>query len=117
MKNALLLTALLAVSATASAGFSENGQATASQNAVTRVSALRSLPDDSYVTLEGHIERQVRHEHYIFRDASGRIEVEIDDNVWRGLNVTPRDKVRLEAEIDQEWRRTEVDVKSVTRIQ
>ena len=28
-----------------------------------------------------------------------------------------RDKVRLEAEIDQEWRRTEVDVKSVTRIQ
>ena len=111
------LTALLAVSATASAGFSENGQAAASQNAVTRVAALRSVPDDSYVTLEGYIERQVRHEHYIFRDASGRIEVEIDDDVWRGLNVTPRDKVRLEAEIDQEWRRTEVDVKSVTRIQ
>ena len=65
MKNALLLTALLAVSATASAGFSENGQAAASQNAVTRVAALRSVP----------------------------------------------------AEIDQEWRRTEVDVKSVTRIQ
>ena len=60
MKNALLLTALLAVSATASAGFSENGQAAASQNAVTRVSALRSVPDDSYVTLEGYIERQVR---------------------------------------------------------
>ena len=117
MKNALLLTALLAVSTTASAGFSENGQAAASQNAVTRVAALRSVPDDSYVTLEGYIERQVRHEHYIFRDASGRIEVEIDDDVWRGLNVTPRDKVRLEAEIDQEWRRTEVDVKSVTRIQ
>ncbi|AZR60193.1 YgiW/YdeI family stress tolerance OB fold protein [Eikenella corrodens] len=116
MKNALLLTALLA-SATASAGFSENGQAAASQNAVTRVSTLRSVPDDSYVTLEGYIERQVRREHYIFRDASGRIEVEIDDDVWRGLNITPRDKVRLEAEIDQEWRRTEVDVKSVTRIQ
>ena len=116
MKNTLLLTALLAVSAAASAGFSENGQAAAAQNAVTRVSALRSLPDDSYVTLEGHIERKVRHEHYIFRDASGRIEVEIDDDVWRGLNITPRDKVRLEAEIDQEWRRTEVDVKSVTRI-
>ena len=99
MKNALLLSALLAVSATASAGFSENDQAAASQNAVTRVAALRSVPDDSYVTLEGHI------------------EVEIDDDVWRGLNVTPRDKVRLEAEIDQEWRRTEVDVKSVTRIQ
>ena len=101
MKNALLLTALLAVSATASAGFSENGQAPGYQNSVTRVSALRSVPDDSYVTLEGYIERQVRHEHYIFRDA----------------NVTPRDKVRLEAEIDQDWHGTEVDVKAVTRIQ
>ena len=117
MKNALLLTALLAVSATASAGFSENGQAPGYQNSVTRVSALRSVPDDSYVTLEGNIERQVRHEHYIFRDASGRIEVEIDNDVWRGLNVTPRDKVRLEAEIDQDWHGTEVDVKAVTRIQ
>ena len=45
MKNALLLTALLAVSATASAGFSENGQAPGYQNSVTRVSALRSVPD------------------------------------------------------------------------
>ena len=117
MKNALLLTALLAVSATASAGFSENGRAPGFQNGVTRVSALRSVPDDSYVTLEGYIERQVRHEHYIFRDASGRIEVEIDNDVWRGLNVTPRDKGRLEAEIDQDWHGTEVDVKAVTRIQ
>ena len=117
MKNALLLTALLAVSATASAGFSENGQAPGYQNSVTRVSTLRSVPDDSYVTLEGYIERQVHHEHYIFRDASGRIEVEIDNDVWRGLNVTPRDKVRLEAEIDQDWHGTEVDVKAVTRIQ
>ena len=117
MKNALLLTALLAVSATASAGFSENGQAPGYQNSVTCVSALRSVPDDSYVTLEGYIERQVRHEHYIIRDASGRIEVEIDNDVWRGLNVTPRDKVRLEAEIDQDWHGTEVDVKAVTRIQ
>jgi len=48
---------------------------------------------------------------------SGRIEVEIDNDVWRGLNVTPRDKVRLEAEIDQDWHGTEVDVKAVTRIQ
>ncbi|OAM30850.1 MULTISPECIES: YgiW/YdeI family stress tolerance OB fold protein [Eikenella] len=117
MKNALLLTALLAVSATASAGFSENGQPAAAQPAVSRVADLRGLPDDARVTLEGRIERQVRREHYIFRDASGAIEVEIDDDVWRGLNITPRDKVRLEAEIDQEWRHTEVDVKAVTRIQ
>ena len=116
MKNALILSALLAVSATASAGFHENGHANARQTAVTRVADLRNMPDDSYVTLEGHIEKQVRHEHYIFRDASGRIEVEIDDDVWRGLDVSPNDKVRLTAEIDQDWRNTEVDVKSVTRV-
>lgn len=116
MKNTLILAALLTASATAFAGFHENGQAGSRQTAVTRVADLRNLPDDSHVTLEGHIEKQVRREHYIFRDASGSIEVEIDDDIWRGLDISPNDKVRLTAEIDQDWRNTDVDVKSVTRI-
>lgn len=117
MKNAILISMLLAVSATVAAGFSEHGTAEANSASVSRVAALKNLPDDSYVVLEGRIEKQVRREHYIFRDASGSIEVEIDDDVWRGVNVTPRDRVRLTAEIDQDWNGTEVDVKSVVKIQ
>lgn len=116
MKNTVLLGVLLALSATAAAGFSEHGTADA-HGGVSRVAALKNMPDDSYVVLEGRIEKQVRREHYIFRDVSGSIEVEIDDDVWRGVNVSPRDKVRLTAEIDQDWNGTEVDVKSVVKIQ
>lgn len=116
MKNAVLLSLMLAVSATAAAEFSEHGVADARPLNISRVVDLKNMPDDSRVVLEGRIEKQVRREHYIFRDASGRIEVEIDDDVWRGVNVTPRDKVRLTAEVDQDWNRTEVDVKSVVKI-
>lgn len=116
MKKAFILSALLACSSASFAGFSANGQA-AAQTAVQTVASLKSMPDDSYVTLEGHIERQTRHEHYIFRDATGSTEVEIDDDVWRGQNITPRDKLRLTAKIDKEWTRTEVDVKAVAKIQ
>ncbi|MDO4694921.1 MAG: NirD/YgiW/YdeI family stress tolerance protein [Eikenella sp.] len=117
MKNAVLLSLLLAVSATAAAGFSEHGVADVRTGSVSRVADLKNMPDDSRVVLEGRIEKQVRREHYIFRDASGSIEVEIDDDVWRGVNVTPRDRVRLTAEVDQDWNGTEVDVKSVVKIQ
>lgn len=114
MNKTTLFAALITLSAASFAGFSENGSSAAS--AVTPVSALKSVADDAYVTLEGRIEKQVRREHYIFRDSSGSIEVEIDDDVWRGIEVTPRDTVRLTAEIDQDWNGTEVDVKSVSRI-
>ena len=67
--------------------------------------------------MEGYIEKQVRREHYIFRDASGKIEVEIDDDVWRDVDVTPSDKVRLTTKIDKDWGSTEVDVKNVVKIQ
>lgn len=116
MKRILVLLLLLGWSSTVFAGFSEHGGQNA-QPQVTTVSALKNLPDDTYVTLEGYIEKQVRREHYIFRDASGKIEVEIDDDVWRGLDVTPNDKVRLNAEIDKDWGGTEVDVKSIVKIQ
>lgn len=115
MKKILVLL-LLACSSAVFAGFSEHGGQNA-QSQVTAVAALKDLPDDSRVTLEGYIEKQVRREHYIFRDASGKIEVEIDDDVWRGVDVTPSDKVRLNAEIDKDWGTTEVDVKNIIKIQ
>lgn len=116
MKKYLVLAFLLFCSTAAFAGFSENG-GQGGQPQVNMVSSLKGLPDDTYVTLEGYIEKQVRREHYIFRDASGKIEVEIDDDVWRGVDVTPSDKVRLTAEIDKDWGSTEVDVKNVVKIQ
>ncbi|MEX9225888.1 YgiW/YdeI family stress tolerance OB fold protein, partial [Providencia rettgeri] len=72
--------------------------------------------DDAWVSLEGHIVKQIGKELYEFKDSTGSIAVDIDDRRWRGQVVTPETKVRLDGEIDKEWASLEVDVKRVTII-
>ena len=51
---------------------------------------------------------------YLFKDASGTVTVEIDNEDWRGLNVTPQDTVILNGEIDKEmFKDTKIDVDSI----
>ncbi len=72
------------------------------------------LNDDTAVVLVGQIERSLGDEKYLFKDASGTVTVEIDNEDWRGLNVTPQDTVILNGEIDKEmFRDTIVDVNSI----
>jgi uncharacterized protein YdeI (BOF family) len=39
--------------------------------------------------------------------------VEIDDDDWRGLEVTPEVRVRIHGEIDKEWRDTQLDADGI----
>ena len=84
--------------------------------ALTSVKEAKNLKDDQWVRLEGHIEKRTGDEKYIFRDASGTITADIDDDRWKGQNITPKDKVRLEGEIDKDWNSEEIDVKRISVI-
>lgn len=78
------------------------------------VAQALEMRDDSAVVLTGQIEKSLGHEKYTFKDATGSITVEIDDDDWRGLNVTPKDTVIIRGEIDKDMLRTpEVDVDSI----
>ena len=82
MKRALVVAiTLLTFVATGSlwAGFQGPG----SEN-LTTVAAAKKARDESYVTLTGNIVKQTKHEHYIFRDSTGEIEVEIETGkvIW-----------------------------------
>ncbi|MTD37725.1 YgiW/YdeI family stress tolerance OB fold protein [Erwinia sp. CPCC 100877] len=81
----------------------------------TTVEKAKSLRDDSWVVLEGNIVRKVGKELYEFRDASGSVNIDIDDDLWGGLTVTPKDKVRIEGEVDKDWNSVEIDVKRITK--
>lgn len=81
----------------------------------TTVEKAKGLRDDSWVVLDGNIVRKVGKELYEFRDASGSVNVDIDDDVWGGLTVTPKDKVRIEGEVDKDWNSVEIDVKRITK--
>ena len=114
MKKILTVSALLALSTSALAGFNNTG----ANAAISTVAQAKTLADDSYVTLEGTIVSQVNSDEYIFRDATGDIKVEIDEKDWNGVNVGPNDKIRIHGEVDKELMRdAEIDVKRVERLQ
>lgn len=92
------------------AAFVSSPQATSSAEKVTSVEVAKTLPDDAKVVLQGTIEKPLRKEHYLFRDETGSVTVEIDDDVWRGLIVTPEDTVRLHGEIDRDASAVKVEI-------
>ncbi len=77
------------------------------------VSEVLKLNDDTPVVLVGQIEKSLGGEKYLFKDASGSVTVEIDNEDWRGVNVTPKDTIVIQGEIDKDFFKTEIDVDSV----
>ncbi|BDH44974.1 TIGR00156 family protein [Salmonella enterica subsp. enterica serovar Choleraesuis] len=96
-------------------GFVGPGSEAPAGQGITTVQQAKTLPDDSKITLEGQIVRKIDNEHYEFRDTSGSLTVEIDNDKWQGLTVTPKDTVRLEGEVDKDHNKVEIDVKRITR--
>lgn len=84
---------------------------------VQTVAAAKRLPDDSWVTLEGHLVRQLRGDHYLFRDASGdEVTVEIEHDRWGGLEVGPGQRVRIAGEVDRDWLALKIEVKRIEAV-
>lgn len=84
-----------------------------SAHSLSSVAQVKKLRDDTWVVLEGNIVKQVGHELYEFRDQSGTINVDIDDQHWMGQTLSPQDKVRIEGEIDKSINIIEIDVKNI----
>lgn len=67
---------------------------------VTTVESAKSLRDDTWVTLRGNIVERISDDLYVFKDASGTINVDIDHKRWNGVTVTPKDTVEIQGEVD-----------------
>ena len=81
---------------------------------MTTVAKAKSSWDETPVVLTGHIVSRAGgdHEHYLFRDATGEIVVDIDDDLFVGRTVTPETTIRIYGEVDKEvMERTKIDVK------
>ena len=83
-------------------------------SAITVKQAL-SMSDDSMVVLVGKIVNSLGDEKYTFRDNTGEVIIEIDDEDWHGVKVTPEDTIEIVGEVDKEFmEKTKIDVKSFT---
>ena len=113
MVRKFLLRIALCAAAFAAGGFVPSGGATA-QNQPSSVKEALKLRNDSFVVIDGKIKSQLRHEHYRFVDQNGdSIEVEIDDDAWRGVSVDENTLVRISGEIDKDFTKTTIDVKNI----
>lgn len=118
MKKLALMTAtamIIAVSA-ANAQVGPRGGFNGPSTTVTTVEQALKMKDDTFVTLRGKIEQQTGKEKYLFRDSTGLITVEIDDDKWNGLVVNPSDEVELKGEVDKGWRSTEIEVSEISKV-
>lgn len=69
--------------------------------------------DDTPVALEGYIVKQIDKDEFIFKDATGEIQIDVNKRAWKGQTITPQDKIEIRGKVDKEWSQTEVDVKEV----
>ncbi|MBR3502426.1 MAG: NirD/YgiW/YdeI family stress tolerance protein [Alphaproteobacteria bacterium] len=115
MKKIILT--LLAICSTVSVASAQVGGGfdgpSAAKNATTVAEALKQ-GDEASVTLTGKIVNSLGDEKYTFKDETGEVIVEIDDEDWRGVRVTPENTITINGEVDKEmFEPTKIDVDSV----
>ena len=106
IRTIAILFTVFALSTNAFAGF--DGPRAAPK--VVNADSISDMKDDTKVTIEGYIVEQINVNHYLFKDDTGDIKVEIEDKVFRGINVTPETQIRLIGEVDKDWNKVTVDV-------
>ncbi|EJJ4225945.1 YgiW/YdeI family stress tolerance OB fold protein [Salmonella enterica] len=94
---------------------SQSGGFVGPNGSSTTVESAKSLRDDAWVTLRGNIVERISDDLYVFKDATGTINVDIDHKRWNGLTVTPQDTVEIQGEVDKDWNSVEIDVKQITK--
>lgn len=80
---------------------------------VTTVAAALDAADDTPVVLQGRIVKRLQDELYEFKDASGTIQVEIDDEDWPPQAISENATVKLTGEVDRYLTSREIDVEFV----
>ena len=115
-KTSLILLATFMTFASANAqlagGF--DGPRAPSMAPITIQEAL-SRRDDAIVVLTGKIVNSLGDEKYLFRDDTDEVIIEIDDEDWHGIRVTPEDTLEIVGKVDKDFmEQTKIDVKSFT---
>ena len=80
------------------------------------IEEAKKLPDESLVMLQGKITKRISNDEYEFSDGKHKTVVEIDDDDWNGVKVSPKNKVEIEGETDKDLTSFKIEVKSISKI-
>jgi len=103
--------ALLVAPMFCATAFAANGYTGPSSVATSKtVAEAMKAADDTPVVLTGQITKKLSNETYEFKDATGTIQVEIDDEDLPGQPFDDKHTLRLTGEVDKHLTSREIDV-------
>lgn len=91
----------------------KGGYTGASDTEITSVLQAKKLGSSVYVKLKGKIVSKLGKETYMFKDNTGTVKIEIDDDNWNGVKAGPKDTVIIEGELEREQGGVIVDVDKI----
>lgn len=114
----VLLAGVLAVTPV-QAGLTGPGQAGSppQTSGLTTTARAGQLAEEVWVEMEGQIIAMSGYEEYLFRDESGVITVEIDNEFRRVQGVSTGDWLHISGKVNRERNRMVVEVKSLRRLE
>ena len=80
------------------------------------IAEVLKMNNNAYVSVQGNIVKRISDDKYSFKDATGTITVEIDDDKWGGVNADTKDKLELVGEVEKKYNTTELDVDSLRKL-
>jgi uncharacterized protein (TIGR00156 family) len=83
----------------------------------TTVAGLSQKKDDDKVILVGHLVQQTASELYLFKDATGLIEVEIEAEDLHGISMPVTGEVKIFGELDEENGKQRIEVEHLELIE
>ena len=113
----LLLTLLLLASAGSftmanpTGGFQDTNRAS-----VSTIQQALKMPDNSFVTIKGNIIKRLSNDEYMFKDSTGSMTIEIDEDKWQGQVINSKDVIEISGEIEKKYNSTKLDVDSITKV-
>ena len=111
------LSVLMIIGVSTSIAFAAHGGFKDSVNPKkSTVSEIQKMNNNSYVSVQGNIVKRISDDKYSFKDATGTITVEIDDDKWGGVNAGTQDKIELVGEVEKKYNSVELDVDSVRKL-
>ncbi len=72
------------------------------ESGIVTVLEAKKLGNSVYVKLRGKIASKLGKETYLFKDNTGTVKIEIDDDDWNGIKAGPKDTVIIEGELERE---------------
>ncbi len=114
LASALLVVAVPVVHAQYTGPGSKPAKAAPQAPIKTVAEVIKNGKDDQLVTLTGQVVKQVGREKFLFRDASGEIRIEIDDDDLPTQPFDDKTRVEITGEVEKDFvRSVEIDVKAM----